>query len=560
MNPDVRRPRRGRGPSGPVGFVIDSVIMGWRWLVRMRTALILLGMLGLLTLIATIVPQAPNVPGTVEAWRSGEEGPGVLVSRGIDAIGGYDVYGSGLFLALLLLLYLSLTACLIPRIRAWVRLVRHSRPPLTRAADRQQVVASFTTDLGPDEVHATARGLLTDTRWRVRAPDPVVDAPADDHPADDHPADDRPADAARSGPPPQVAAEKGLWSREGGSLLFHLSFYVLLAAIVFGQLLGFDGQRAVVEGESFADTPVSYWTYGPGRWWTDDDHRGWVLHLDSFEVDWVRDPLAPGAGQPTTFVSDVTVTTADGEVRETTVEGNRPLTVDGLKIHQLDWGYAPFVEVWVDGELEHANFLTAQAADGGMFRAAVKVPSADPDVGLEVFFFPYAPDSDDGPVFTGVPWPDDPLLLFRQYRGDLQIGRTQQTINELDTTELESVGGGLMRPGGEVVMDDGVVVRFVELRRWVGFQVSARPQIPWLLLASAMLLGGLHPALYAYRRRLWVVASRPEGGARTMVTVAGRAFQRPQAFEDEHRRVVDRLAAATGAETPALPDDEVVPR
>lgn len=526
MNPAVRRPRRGRRP-GPVGFVIDSVLMGWRWLVRMRTALILLGLLGLHSLIATIVPQEPNVPSTVAAWREGEEGPGVLVSQAIDAIGAYDVYGSGLFLALLLLLYLSLTACLIPRIRAWIRLVRHSRPPLTRAAGRQAEVATFATDADPEVVHAAAAELLTDRRWRVRVE------------------------------PDQVAAEKGLWSREGGSLVFHLSFYVLLAAVVFGLLLGFDGQRAVVEGESFADTPVSYWTYGPGRWWSDDDHRGWILHLDAFEVDWVRDPLAPGAGQPTTFVSDVTVTTADGEVFATTVEGNRPLTIDGLKVHQLDWGYAPFVEVWVDGELEHANFLTAQAGDG-MFRAAVKVPSADPDVGLEVFFFPFAPDSPDGPIFTGVPWDDDPLLLFRLYRGDLQLGRTQQTINELDISALESAGGGLLRPGDEVELPDGVTVRFVELRRWVGFQVSARPQIPWLLLASAMLLAGLHPALYAYRRRAWVVASRPEPDDRTLVTVAGRAFQRPQQFTDEHAELTRRLAAAVGAETRT--DDEVVTR
>lgn len=528
MNPDVRRPRRGRGPSGPVGFVLDSLLMGWRWLVRMRTALLLLLALGLQTLLATVVPQEPNVPGTVEAWRAGAEGPGVVVSRAIDVVGGYDVYGSALFLALLLLLYLSLTACLIPRIRGWIRLVRRSRPPLTRHAARQEHVAQLTTDADPAAVHDAAASLLTRRRWRVRTEDD------------------------------QVAAEKGLWSREGGSLLFHLSFYALLAAIVFGQLLGFDGQRAVVEGESFADTPVSYWTYGPGRWWNDDDHRGWVLALDDFEVDWVRDPLAPGAGQPTVFTSDVTVTTADGEVSEAVVAGNQPLTIEGRKVHQLDWGYAPFVEVWVDGVLEHAGFLTAQASDGGMFRAAVKVPSAEPDVGLEVFFWPHAPDSADGPVFTGVPWVDEPLLLFRQYRGDLRIGRTQQTINELDTTALESVGGGLMRPGGEVTMDDGVTVRFVELRRWVGFQVSARPQIPWLLVASAMLLGGLHPALYAYRRRLWVVASRPDDGGRTLVTVAGRAFQRPQAFEEEHAEVARRLAATLDADpVPPTPDDAV---
>src|SRR5690606_38846462 len=109
-----------------------------------------------------------------------------------------------------------------------------------------------------------ATDLLRGNRWRVRTED-------------------------QSQPSPQVAAEKGLWSREGGSLLFHLSFYVLLAAIVFGQLLSFEGQRAVVEGERFADTPVSYWTYRPGRWWNEASHSGWILDLEQFHVDWVRD-------------------------------------------------------------------------------------------------------------------------------------------------------------------------------------------------------------------------------------------------------------------------------
>jgi hypothetical protein len=144
------------------------------------------------------------------------------------------------------------------------------------------------------------------------------------------------------------------------------------------------------------------------------------------------------------------------------------------------------------------------------FNAAVKAPAADPDIGLEVFLFPYAPDGEDGPSLTGAPWDDAPLIVFRRYRGDLQLGRTQQTINELDTSQLEQAGGGALRPGAEIDMGDGVVVRFVELRRWVGFQVSSRPQLPWLLVASALLMAGLVPALYAYRRRLWVVAERPD--------------------------------------------------
>jgi len=512
-------------------FVWDSVRMGWRWLTRMRTALWLLLWLGVLTAVATVVPQAPNVPSTVQRWLAGEEGPGAGVSQLLLRTGAFDVYGSAIFLALLLALFLSLTACLIPRVRAWVRLVRVSQPPLLRAGSGD-FEATFTTDRSPDEVLDAAEVVLGErvagfARWRVRR------------------------SAGEDGAPVQVAAETGLWSREGGSLAFHLSFYVLLAAVVLGQLLTFEGQRGVVEGEpGFTDAAVSYWSYAPGRWFAEDDHAGWRLDLDAFAVDWVRDPLAPGAGQPTLFRSDVTMTTRDGERFAAVVEGNRPLTVDGRKVHQLDWGYAARIVVREDGRVVHDGFALTEDRTG-YFAGAVKAPAAVPDVGVELFLYPFAPDGPDGPRLTGAPWDDAPLMLVTVWRGDLQLGLTQQFINELDVDALDLTGIGWLRPGESLSFadpDGGVEVEFVELRRWVGFQVSWRPQLPWLLLAGAMLSLGLITALYAFRRRIWVVVEHPGGAAagrgdgRTLYRVVGRAFQRHDVAEEEHAALAARLA------------------
>jgi len=512
---------------------VDAVLMGWRWLARMRTALYLLLALAVLSIVATGVPQEPNVPSTVAAWRAGESGPGVVVSRVLDTVGAFDVYGSAIFLAVLLALYISLTACLIPRAKAWVRLVRRSQPPIVRNLGTQDQQASFTSDRSSEEVRTAAVEVLTRRRWRVRR-----------HDGDGE--DRRPS---------QVAAEKGLWAREGGSLVFHLSFYVLLAAIVVGQLVTFEGQRGVVEGDpGFRDTAVSYWSYSPGRWFGEGDHGGWRMELEDFHVDWVRDPLAPGAGQPTVFRSDVRITPVDGEPFAAVVDSNQPLNLDGTRITQLDWGYAPRVVVEVDGEVVHDTFLTPVLADGGFYRGAAKAPATEPDVGLDVFLYPYAPDGEDGrPVPTGAPWADAPLLVFEQYRGDLRLGATQQTINELDVAALTSDGFGALRLGQSIEVE-GVTISFPELRRWVGFQVSSRPQVPYLLLGSGLLVLGLLGSLYAYRRRLWVVTVEDPATARTLVTVAGRTFQRPEAFEQEFEDLVAELTAATSGTPPAATD------
>lgn len=130
--------------------------------------------LGVLTAVATVVPQAPNVPSTVERWLSGEEGPLVVVSQVLLVTGAFGVYGSAVFLALLLALYLSLTACLIPRIRAWLRLVRCSQPPLLRVAGGAtgDFVAEGRTDELADRVLSVAREVPCEriagvARWSV---------------------------------------------------------------------------------------------------------------------------------------------------------------------------------------------------------------------------------------------------------------------------------------------------------------------------------------------------------------------------------------------------------
>jgi cytochrome c biogenesis protein len=502
--------------------VAASARMGWRWLTRMKSALYLLGVLGLLSLLATVVPQAPNVPATVRAWRAGEEGPGTVVSSLIDLVGGYDVYGSPLFLALLLLLFLSLTACLVPRIRAFWRLARYGRPPFSRNLDTQPHTVTFRTSAPPTVALAAARDLLTDRRYRVRGPD---------------------EDALD-----QIAGEKGIVSREGGSLVFHLSFYVLLVAVVLGQLWGFMGQVGIVEREpGFTDTEVAYWNQQPGRWWSPEDHRGFTLTLDQFHIDWIREVRF--GGQPTLFLADVTVTEPDGSARTGRIGGNDPMVVDGMKIHLLEWGYAPRIVVEVDGEVVYDAFSTAIATDRGFFRTAVKVPAADPDVGMTVAMYPFAPVDDNGdPTLTGAPWADAPGLVVASFRGDLQLDRAQN-VNTLNTEGLDLTGGGFVPLGGRLEFPDGVSISFPELRRWAGFQVSHRPTVPFLLLGSALMLLGLIPALYAYRRRVWIRAVGAEDGGGTLVTLAGRAFQRPQLFEDEHTDLVEQLRQR-------LPDDE----
>jgi len=95
----------------------------------------------------------------------------------------------------------------------------------------------------------------------------------------------------------------------------------------------------------------------------------------------------------------------------------------------------------------------------------------------------------------------------------------------------------------------------------VGFQVSYRPTAPFLILGAVLMMVGLVPALYAYRRRVWIRAEAADGGDGTILTIAGRAFQRPQAFTDEFQDLVMRIRTAVDAhpDGPAAPDRDPAP-
>jgi cytochrome c biogenesis protein len=525
FDPPKMNPARVSEPRPPTvkGLFTSAVRDAWRRLRLMRTALYLLGVVGLESILATIAPQRANVPSTVNAWLDGTEGPGRVVSEVLQAVGAFEVYTSPLFIATLLLLFTSLTACLIPRFKSWWRITRHSVPPLTRHLGAQEHVARFETALSVDEAAASVRGVLSDRRFRTR--------------------DGSLGDDAGT----QVAAEKGLVLREGGSLIFHVSFYILLVSIILGQLTTFEGFASVTEGEAFTDTQIGYGIYEPGRWWQPTDHAGFTLQMDEFKVEWIRDPLAPGAGTPTVFESDVTLTLADGTVTQERIRNNHPLVVDGFKIHLLGWGYAPLMRIREGATVVYEGFVTTVFNDEEFaFTGIVKAPAATPDLGLEVFLVPYAPEGDDGvPVFTGAPWADAPVLAYQSWTGDLNLSATPN-VGELNTTQMTEGSFGFLRPGQIFPIGGTATLEFVELRQWTNLQVSRRPQVPWLLLGAGLLLIGLLPALYAYRRRVWVGIA-PSGEGRTIVTVAGRAFQRPHAFEDEFVRLHADLRSAVTA-------------
>lgn len=485
----------------PAGLLREA----WRRLRTMKTAIILLFVLAASSSIGSLIPQRPVNELAVARWKLNHAAWAPVAER----LGLFDVYGSWWFTAVYALLLVSVAGCLVPRYRAFFRAVR-SRPRSRTSLAEFRNFRYGVTKLDPNDALTRAAGVLRKRRYRL---------------------------VRENG---SIGGEKG-HLREGGSLLFHSAFFVLIVGIALARGFGLDGQAAIIEGDEFTETHVGYDSIKEGRFFG-ERHRGFSVRLDRFDVSWHPN------GVPADFVSNVTILEDERVVERRRIRVNEPISYRGVTLYQLAWGWAPQLQVLKDGEVRSdANVIFLQDSRTENWRGVVKVPSLRPQLGLELYFFNDLRLVSGNTPINASPYPRRPFLFFQEYRGDLGLD-LPQSIYRLEKTRLAQGEVGGIALGGKHSLGDGVELRFVGLKKYSVLQMNANPGA-WVLFAAAVLiLVGLLPALYSSRRRVWVRAV-PSGDA-TRIEVAGQALQRKHAFEDEFRALVRELGRDMNVEQP----------
>jgi len=490
----------------------------------MRTALGLLLILALASVAGSLVPQV----GTSDARIAATFRDHPLRAELYDRIGLFDVFGSWWFTLILALLLTSLVACLVPRTRALVRNVR-ARPQPARELESMRHFAVRFVPEPPEGAVANARATLRRRFFRVRSSNATGNAA-------------------------WVAGDKGL-AREAGSLLFHWSFLLILVGVVWGKGTGFAGQAVVVEGRTWTEAHAGYdGQIQEGRFF-DEDHSGIRITLDRFRATY-RIP----SGIPKDFVSTVELADADGTPEGThEVRVNHPAELDGVKIYQFGYGWAPVIRVERDGEplVSGPTVCSQGPPPAGVsplqlpWDCVVKLPSVHPQVGIR---FRLWPDSRAlyALLSTGQAMPmlgvHSPVMTFTAYQGDLRADLALPS-NELDTSAMHVLDRGAVGAGKSVTIGDGVEVTFAHLKRYSVFEIKRDRGLGILLAAAILILVGLLPALYTSRRKVWVTAEPASEGGGSVVKIAGFALQRRPQFEEEFARLVHAIGS-TGAGSP----------
>jgi cytochrome c biogenesis protein len=544
LRPPAARPDR---PPRRPGLG-DTLRLAWREYRSMRTALVLLVVLAAASILGSLFPQEGISPQRVDQYF----GDHPALAPVLDRLGLFDVFGSAWYMAIYLALLGALVACLVPRTRALVRVLR-SRPPRGGDLARYRTRAAFDTPASPDQAMATARRVLRRSRYRL----------AEHSEGSGEPQGGAQVDREGSGEPQggaqvgrgELAGEKG-YLREAASMLFHVALLVLLVGLAYGKAYGYRGQAAIVEGETWANARVGYDSFSPGRFFGPERLAPFQLRLDDFTNSFYAN------NTPRAFVSRLTALDLDGrELRSQRVAPNRPMTVDGVRVFQSDYGYVPVVRVQDrNGKelLAPQEVLTLRDPASEVSNGAVKVTRSTPQVGLQMVLFTglrTGPDCPPGMDFCNDPRLSRPVLVVLAYQGDLQADRAQSVFS-LDHSRLRPLGDRplLLPPGRSGRLANGMVVSFTGLKQYSVLTLARDPGVPVVAVGAALLLCGLIPSLYVSRRRVWVRAV-PAGPGTTRVELAGLALQGKPAFEGELARLAAQVERGSGGLKPGPPED-----
>jgi len=480
--PAAPPPRR----ANPVWALLRN---SWRQLTSMRTALVLLFLLAVAAIPGSVLPQQPVSPEKVTQYFTQHP----QLAPFLDRIGGFNVYASGWFASIYLLLFTSLVGCVLPRLLDHYRALRTVPPDAPRWLERlpQHAPATERAD-DPAALAATVAKTLRRRRFRTVLRE-------------------------REAGVWTVSAEKG-YLKESGNLLFHFALLTVLVGVGFGSWYGWHGNRLLVQGDDtgFCNSVTQYDESKLGPRVDPSDLPNFCLKLTKFAATY------QSTGVPKSFEATVAVTQDGGSATSREFTVNDPLRLHHASVHLLGQGYAPVLRYTDRYGQTQTNVFPFLPRDGMLTSEGVALfPDANVDpktnkrdeklqVGFEGVYLPTV--SADGSATSSFPAERSPGLFLNAYRGDLGLDSgIPSSVYSLDqgqiaNGQLKKVSGDRpheLKPGETWTLDDGSKLEFLGTRPFITISIRYDPTSELVLAGAVLGLIGLMLSLAGRRRRVW---------------------------------------------------------
>ena len=446
------------------------------------------------TLVAAFFP-AQEVVGFV---RSLGKVMGLTDLSTVSELNFQERFESTPFLLLIGVLSLSLCCSLYFRIKSELKRLRAPPPALAPHAGSQQRDGLAGAAVGTVEQELQRRGYRTHAActagsWKVQA----------------------------------TKGGSGVW----GSVLFHVSLLLVLAAVVLNTSASFSGSVKLTEGQAFDARVDRYGAQSAGRW-HQPASQPLTFRLERVEPDYD----VKGARTIASLVEPTLDGTSSRFSTPVPVYMNHGLPHAGMTILQgKETGFAPLIMIenaagkrLLEG---YTRLETMAGPDKVSYLDYVDIAGGKKQLRAQFELFPDAAYR-DGAYLSKSAAPKNPMLHV-VLREDGKI-----VLDQFIRVTAEASGGGY-------------TVFFGGLRRWTQIDVSDAPGVPVLLAATLLGSLGLALRLLRVRRRIlvWLPKADPDRSIGFDLSGASEKLQRT--FEEELGSI--RAALAQQLATVAAP-------
>lgn len=399
----------------------------------LKLTIFLLILIAVLSIVGTLITQ--NAAPQEYVARYGESLYEILNFFNI-----FDMYHSGWFTAILLLLVLNLIACSVHRIPTVLRQV-------FRRSGWKHLVPSdlkshpFVENLGPPPDREKAEEEISRFLRKSFGPCERVESPS----------------------AITLYSEKGRFSRLGVPLT-HLSVVIILVGAILGSWYGFKGFVNILEGETVDHIYVRM------RDREIPQPLDFSVRCDDFQLSFYE---LPGKAERHVkeYVSHLTLLEGGKEVLKKSVRVNHPLHYKGLSFYQSSYGAIHEATLGIQGR--DRERVTLKLSEGET--------SAIPNSNMLVRFLRYAPQIHN--LGEGI---QVALLAPNQ---------TPQAFWLVKGGPLHEV------PGGEVA---ALRLEGLMAREYTGLQVTKDPGVWIVWFGCGLMILGLLLAFFFSHQQLWV--------------------------------------------------------
>ena len=281
-------------------------------------------------------------------------------------------------------------------------------------------------------------------------------------------------------------AEKGKYSRLG-MIFIHISILLILVGGLIGNMLGFNGQMNIVEGNR-SDTVILFGGKGTEK-------LGFDVRCDDFTVEFYE------TGMPKEYKTDLTIIDDKKEAASGTMRVNHPFIYKGLKFCQATYGIAGVSDFRVVARNNRTGDETVLKLN---MMKKVPLPGSNASFAIARF----VPDHGGmGPAVLGV------LLEPGKAHDIFWIFQNGRNINP-------------RQKGGFAFTLKG----FSRLY-YTGIQVSKDPGVPLVWIGFCLIMIGFILSLFFAHKRIWLRISGSHD--KYKISIAASVSKNRKIFEEK---------------------------